>query len=143
MILLRPRLLPEILLEMTIFQKNPHFPIFYPNSYASQTEAMLFTVVVREIPSHLCPRHKFIQIPSHCDQRQEDKKQIFLLPIALQISFRWFATNCLNFQELLLFICNPHRAPLGSHRVVAELNLCPCICIQFPSHRLILPSPLP
>lgn len=112
---------------------------FYPNSYASHTEAMLFTVVVRKIPSHLCQRHKFIQILAHCHQRQEDKKEIFLLQIALQIGFRWFTANCLNFQELILFVCNPHR----SHRVVAELNLCPCICIHCPSHCFILSSPLP
>lgn len=60
-----------------------------------------FQIGGEKILSHVCPRHKYIQIISHCDQSKEDKEQNFLLPVALQRNSSWITTDCLNFQELL------------------------------------------
>lgn len=59
---------------MTILREKPLFPIFYPNSYASQAEAMLFTLFVRKFIPIYVSRHKGIQIVSHYDQRGQREK---------------------------------------------------------------------
>lgn len=94
-----------------------------------------------KIPSHGCPRHKSTQIISHCDQRKEDKEQSFLLPVALQMNFRWLTIDCLNFQEFLLFICNPTELLQDLRGLLQSWIYAPCLhSVPKPSNH---PSPPP
>lgn len=60
-------------------------------------------------------------------------------PKELQMAHNWLS----QFSRVTLLHMQPYRAALGSHRVAAELNLCPCVCIQCLSHRISLSSPFP